>query len=225
MSAGLHWSARGTGGDASTMLADAETAATFTELWFGRTRGASKCQARTTPVDVILGMSSLALAELRTDIPVTLWADATFAALTDFYPEFVRLSKRQLRLGHAVDAAAMHRCAAVFFASKWAARSAQTDSGLAEDRIVLAPFGANLGQPPSAEEVGTAIRARDGEQCRLVTIGVDWARKRADVAVSAVAELRRSGINATLTVIGTDPYRERGGGVRSVRAVRRQAHP
>lgn len=162
-------------------------------------------QIAASSVDIVLGMSALALADLRVHVPVTLWADATFAGLSGSYPEFIGLPRQQEWLGRAADATAMHRCAAVFFASRWAADSAATEVRLPRERIIVAPFGASLLHPPRSARVSDAIRARDGRRCRLITIGVDWARKRADVAVQTVTMLRQKGLDATLLVVGMTP--------------------
>ncbi len=64
------------------------------------------------------------------------------------------------------------------------------------------PFGANLDEVPGSD----AIYARRGEQpWKLVFLGLYWQRKGGDIALKAFETLRKRGVNAELTIVGSQP--------------------
>jgi glycosyltransferase involved in cell wall biosynthesis len=137
-----------------------------------------------------------------TSAPVVYVADATFALLNGYYPEFSRLGARNTRVAHDIERRALERATAVVYSSRWAADSAVRDYGIARDKISVIPFGANL---PSAPTEADALQAKRRDVTNLLLIGVNWSRKGGDVAVAATDELRRRGWNAQLTILGCTP--------------------
>ena len=67
---------------------------------------------------------AIPVAFTQTNVPVVFWADATFASLVGYHPEYKRLSRETLKDGYATEGAALERAAAAIFASEWAAQSA-----------------------------------------------------------------------------------------------------
>lgn len=148
--------------------------------------------------DLIIGLSaSVILSRLRTDAPMLHISDATYAAMSGYYPgEFAGISARSKRLGNAMEAATLTRARAVLLSSDWAARSARDDYGVAPDRVHVVPLGANLdpGLAPNTD--------RPGDVCRLLFLGVDWRRKGGEIVHAAFQSLRARGIAAELHIAG-----------------------
>ena len=161
-------------------------------------------------VDAVVAVTSMIAASLDgLRAPVISWDDASPAALAEYYPEFERLSAQTAR-----DAVAMGRRAAqnvqlAMYASEWAAASAREAYDLPLDRVAVVPFGANLDTLPSAEEVQRAIVTRPRTRCRMLWVGVDWERKRGDLAVEIGRRIEAYGFPVELTVVGCRPSGDR----------------
>lgn len=161
-------------------------------------------------VDAVVAVTTMiaaALGGLR--VPVISWDDATPSALTDYYAEFVRLSARSTRDAEAMGHRAAANVALALYASEWAAASARATYGLPAERVAVVPFGANLEALPSLRDVERAIAERSRTSCRLVWVGVDWERKRGDLAVEIAKRIEAHGIPVELTVAGCRPPTDR----------------
>jgi glycosyltransferase involved in cell wall biosynthesis len=163
----------------------------------GYARQISAVADRVQP-DIVLAPGTIPVAHLGLDVPVVTWTDATFAGMVDFYPSFTGLSRRTLRLGHAVERAALGRASLALYSSDWAAESAISAYGVARHSVGVIPFGANSVDPGA---VGTPA----SEVCRLLIVGRDWHRKGVDIAVSTLERLRESGVAASLDIVGCSP--------------------
>jgi glycosyltransferase involved in cell wall biosynthesis len=156
-------------------------------------------------VDAVFSPSSWLVAYVRTKLPVYFWTDACFAGMVDFYESFSELAPRNVRDGHDAERSALKHCAGAFYASDWAARLAvqyyQTDPA----KVRVVPFGANILDRPTPEEIALSIAQRNPHHCELVLVGVDWKRKGVDRAVRAVESLVARNRSARLTVVGCSP--------------------
>jgi glycosyltransferase involved in cell wall biosynthesis len=161
-------------------------------------------------VDAVIAVTTMVAASLDgLRIPVISWDDATPAAMTDYYPDFVRLSSRSARDADTMGHRATRNVALALYASEWAACSARSVYGLPTERCAVVPFGANLEQLPTASEVNAAIAERPRTSCRLLWVGVDWERKRGDLVVEAAKRIEAQGIPVELTVVGCRPPADR----------------
>lgn len=147
---------------------------------------------------VIAVAASAELAFLETDLPVYYIADATFANMTGYYSFYSELTKRSLQEGHETQQRALKKAAKLFFPSEWAAQSAVNDYDIPLSKVNVLPFGANLDHLPQAE-------ITVGDRCRLLFVGVEWERKGGPVALETLRELRRTGTDASLTIVGCSP--------------------
>ena len=178
--------------------------------WLGVTAMAEAAApeiARLRP-DAVLSPSTLPLAALDADVPTAFWADATFEANLDFYPDFTGLPPDNVAEGHAVEKAAIERATVAGFATAHAARSAEGYYGVRDGSVHVVEYGVNLAPEdvPTAEAVAESVRQRgEGEECRLLFVGGGWVRKGGDVALRVAEEMAARGVPTTLTVAGPRP--------------------
>ena len=174
-------------------------------------------RVRDARVDAIFApAASSILPYLETDVPIIYFSDATFRAAQETHRGFQRLTPRTEAAADAHERASIAKARYSFFASQWALDSARRDYGADPARSGLLHLGANLSEPPSAEEaqprqlprVDSAARAADAPSdatLRLLFVGVNWEGKGGPIALDALRELRTRGVNAQLTIVGCEP--------------------
>lgn len=157
---------------------------------------------------VIVAPGGLPLTYLKTDLPIVLWTDCTFANLLGYYPSFSNLSRRSLANGHDCERRALANCDLMLFSSQWAADSAIADYGADPDRIRIVPLGSNLPEERDAAQVEAMIAdriARLSGKVTLFAMGVDWLRKGMDIAVEVTKGLSARGLDVELLIAGCSP--------------------
>ena len=142
------------------------------------------------------------MAFLETDIPIVLAEDATFAAMHNYYPSCSNLLRWSEREGYLVQELAYKKARVLLYPSQWAADSAVRDCGVNERKVHIVPFGANLDDLPPRD---TVLARRKSDRCRLLLVGVDWERKGGSIALETLWRLEELGIQAELTVCGSEP--------------------
>jgi glycosyltransferase involved in cell wall biosynthesis len=153
--------------------------------------------------DIVFSTYAPALPYINTKKPVFLYTDATFNNLAEYYDHFSRLPASSKHQGDTVEKLAFENCAAIFFASKWAAQSAIDFYQVAPAKVQVVPFGANLLQVPTNKVVADAIEKKiDQPQLVLLLLGVEFSRKGGYRALAIVECLRASGVDAHLWVAG-----------------------
>ena len=158
--------------------------------------------------DVIVAPGGLPLSYLKTELPIVLWTDCTFANLINYYPAFSDLSDRSIRNGHDCERRALHNCDLLLFSSRWAADSAISDYGVDPARVHVVPLGSNMPDSRSKVDVDRLVSARVtrlSQRITLFTSGVSWHRKGIDIAVEVLKSLNERGIEAELIVAGCHP--------------------
>jgi glycosyltransferase involved in cell wall biosynthesis len=156
-------------------------------------------------VDLVFSPGSIPLAYIESAKPIVFWADATFAGMVDFYPEFTNLCPESLRHGNALEQAALDNCSLAIYSSQWAAESAITNYQVNPAKVKVVPFGANITCDRNLEDIKTMISAKKSNVCQLLFIGVDWHRKGGDVALAVAEELNQRGLATVLTIVGVEP--------------------
>ncbi len=154
---------------------------------------------------LVLGAGGMPLAYLKTDLPVVLWTDCTFAGLENYYDKYSNLSARTARNGHACDQSLFDRIDMAIFPSRWAADSAINGYGFSDDKITIISRGAGVECDRTEEDVDRLIDERPRDVCRLLWVGVDWERKGGEIALEAARLLNERGIPTELLVVGVKP--------------------
>lgn len=153
--------------------------------------------------DVIFAPAcSSAIAHLDTKIPIVYLSDATFHIMINYYHEFTSLFPPIARSGDKIERLAIGRARRLIYPSTWAARSAVTHYGAQSDHVHVIPFGANLEAPPGRDR---ALTTPSRGRCRLLFVGGHWERKGGALAFETFLDLKRRGIDSTLTVVGCRP--------------------
>ena len=165
-------------------------------------------QLELLPCDIVFSPGTIPIARLDSPHPVAFWADATFAAMLRLYPDYRSLGKRAVRNGMELERRALARASIAFFASEWAARSAVEDCGADPAQVEVLPFGANMPIDHDRDALVEVVRRRATNSCRLLWVGVDWARKGGDRAVEIAQVLNDRGLPSELHLVGCKPPRD-----------------
>jgi glycosyltransferase involved in cell wall biosynthesis len=155
--------------------------------------------------DIVFSATIASTAYLDCDQPIVFWADATFANLLDSYPVYKNLCKETVEHGHKMEKLALNKSALALFASDWAAQTAIDYYQADPSKVKVVPFGANIENQMTFDEIKDLIRLRPSDKCKLLFIGYDWVRKGGDIAVKVTKALNSAGLNTELTVVGCSP--------------------
>lgn len=161
-----------------------------------------------TNVDLIFSASANPIAYLDCKQPIVFWADASFASLLDFYPDYSNLCQETIRDWHRVEQLSHQKCQLAIYSSDWAAQAAINHYRIDESKVKVVPFGANIEVEHSLYEVKDLIESRPSKLCKLLFLGVEWYRKGGDVALKVATELNKAGLNTELTIVGCQPITE-----------------
>jgi glycosyltransferase involved in cell wall biosynthesis len=177
------------------------------------TRAAQKQFARETEAairtyrpDAILSISTHCLLYLQNPgVPVFMVSDAPWMTWKETYSAFERLpllGKRFARL----EAEAAGRCTKLIFSSKWATAEAQRLYGVAPEKLLVQPMGANWTPTENTEQLTRIIQSRPQDELNLLFVGKDWERKGGPLTLEVARGLRAAGLpNVRLHIVGGNP--------------------
>lgn len=151
---------------------------------------------------IIFSTGTLPVAYLKIKNPVAIYTDATLASILSYYDEFSGWSPSAILKAHQIEKAALDRADLILFASEWAANSAINFYGVDSSKVEVIPFGANISEIPSFEDVLTTIKSKIDTPLEILFVGVDWKRKGGDKVLEAFNCLIDKGINAHLHIVG-----------------------
>jgi glycosyltransferase involved in cell wall biosynthesis len=161
---------------------------------------------RSVECDVVFSTGTIPIAYLETAKPIVFWADATFAGMVDFYPEFTNLCSETIRHGNKLEQSALSRCTLAIYSSEWAANTAVQSYDVDPSKVRVVPFGANLDCSRDFEDIARSAAARKTfNVIKLLFAGVDWFRKGGDIALKVAALLNQRGIRTELHIVGCTP--------------------
>ncbi len=155
--------------------------------------------------DVVFSVGALTVAYLECKQPIAFWGDAAFAGLVNFYPGLDNFCKETVRDGYETERSALERCKLAIYASEWAARTIREHYRIDPSKIKVVPFGANIEHDMTYDDIKRIIESRPSDKCRLLFIGMDWARKGGDIAFEVASSLAGSGLKTELTIAGCRP--------------------
>lgn len=155
--------------------------------------------------DVVFASGSMLTCRLKTSRPTYFWSDATFACMVEYYFFKGRISEPTFVHGEELEQEALNNTTGAFYASTWAAESAVQHYHADSKKVHVVPFGANLANEPTAEEVEKWIEARPVKPIRFIFIGVEWLRKGGDRTLALMEYLTKRGFKCELTIAGCLP--------------------
>lgn len=154
---------------------------------------------RSVEADVILAPAGLsAIAHVRSALPIIHFNDRSIAGALDYHAILKDLFDWSRDQSVALERLALRNAALTVYASDWAADAARRTCPEAAYRVKVIPMGANLYPVPAAP----GARDFPPERINLLFIGVHWDNKGGTIAVEALRDLGRRGINARLIVCG-----------------------
>jgi len=160
-----------------------------------------KKQLNQAPCDVIFApVAKGELTYIETTIPIVSLSDGTFSLLEKNYQ--LKLDDQQRELESQQEFIAISKAKKLVYPSEWAAKSAICDYHAEPTKIEIIPFGANLDEPPLANEV---LSPKPASSCRLLFVGRDWSRKGGDIAFQTLISLCERGFDAELVIVGSTP--------------------
>lgn len=148
-------------------------------------------------------MNPIAYLECRK--PIVLWTTNLYVALIDFYDNYFNLCKETIQSLITMDKLALEKCQLAVFPSEWAAQTAVETYQVAQSKVKVVPYGANTESSKTVEEIKDIIEARPLNKCKLLFLGLDWFRKGGDITLEVASELKKTGIDVELTIVGCQP--------------------
>ncbi|MDF2368164.1 glycosyltransferase family 4 protein [Sneathiella sp.] len=155
--------------------------------------------------EVVVGIAaSPELANVKTSVPILHISDATFAIMTDYYPEMSRVPDWLWREGNEIERKVIENSSYSIFPSHWAIDSAQLDYHAKPEKLRFIRLGANVGALPTVNE--EYLAAKFNNKCNILFMGKEWGRKGGDIILSAFKFVRDAGVDAHLYIVGCDPF-------------------
>ena len=158
-----------------------------------------------TKNDIVFSATVTPTAYLECNQPIVFWADATFENLLNYYPLYKNLCEETIEHGHLMEKRALQKCKLAIYSSEWAAKTAIEYYKTPPSKVKVVPFGANIENERTIDEIKELIKLRPSNKCKLLFIGTDWLRKGGDIALKIAEELNKSGLDTELTIIGCQP--------------------
>ena len=158
--------------------------------------------------DAVLSISSQALVALDPlPVPTFLFSDAPYMTFTETYARWETAPAR-INAFALEEASLGRRLDGLCFGSTWACEEARTQYRLAAtqaDKLYVTPLGANFTPAGGSEEVASAIAHRQFSRLELLFVGRDWERKGGPLAVAVAKQIRASGTDVHLHIVGCRP--------------------
>jgi glycosyltransferase involved in cell wall biosynthesis len=155
--------------------------------------------------EVVIGIAaSPELANVRTEAPILHISDATFAVMTDYYPEVSKVPRWLWREANEIERKVIENSSYSVFPSAWAMNSAQKDYHAQPDKLRFIRLGANVGSLPQVD--GNYLATKFSNRCNILFMGKDWDRKGGSIVLSAFEQIRKAGVDAHLFIVGCNPF-------------------
>lgn len=152
--------------------------------------------------DLLFGVCiATAIARLETDIPIVYFSDATSPIINATYPAFAERGEALKQARQNAERDALARVTRAVFAAPATMQSALEHLGVPESRAHVVPMGAHV-VPADPRTITAPAAPPTRRDCRLLVIAADPVRKRVDLAVRTAELLRKTGVHATLSVVG-----------------------
>jgi glycosyltransferase involved in cell wall biosynthesis len=157
-------------------------------------------------VDFVFAPHTAPLTQLESDVPVVVTHDQTFFERIAYFAYEARPpAKDYVDEALRQEAQAFDRADLCVYPSQRSLDCIARRHHIPPEKLMLAPWGANLSYEPGTSEVANSIEKRELDPLMVTFVGVDWARKGGGVVVETCKLLRERGVNVRLLVIGCTP--------------------
>ena len=165
--------------------------------------------------DLILVIAaSTESAFVNINVPIIYISDATFDSMVNYESSFSNISSRSIEEGNYLEKKILQRSTYILYPSDWPINSAIQYYGVPKHKIIKAKFGPNLTKIPKLSELNGVYPKQN--ILRLLFIAVKWNSKGGQIAIEALKELNRCGINTELTVVGCKPPQKKCSGLKII---------
>ena len=165
--------------------------------------------------DLILVIAaSTESAFVNINVPIIYISDATFNSMVNYESSFSDISSRSIEEGNYLEKKILQRSTYILYPSDWPINSAIKYYGVSKHKIIKAKFGPNLTKIPKSSELNSLGFKQN--ILRLLFIAVKWNSKGGPIAIEALKELNRCGINTELTVVGCTPQEKKCSGLKII---------
>ena len=165
--------------------------------------------------DLILVIAaSTESAFVNINVPIIYISDATFDSMVNYESSFSNISSRSIEEGNYLEKKILQRSTYILYPSDWPINSAIKYYGVSKHKIIKAKFGPNLTKIPKSSELNGVHPKQN--ILRLLFIAVKWNSKGGPIAIEALKELNRCGINTELTVVGCKPQEKNCSGLKII---------
>ena len=165
--------------------------------------------------DLILVIAaSTESAFVNINVPIIYISDATFDSMVNYESSFSNISSRSIKEGNYLEKKILQRSTYILYPSDWPINSAIKYYGVSKHKIIKAKFGPNLTKIPKSSELNGVHPKQN--ILRLLFIAVKWNSKGGPIAIEALKELNRCGINTELTVVGCKPQEKNCSGLKII---------
>lgn len=155
--------------------------------------------------DIIFAPGTLYVSYLKAEKPIVVWADATFASLVNTYPQYSKMTNSEIETGNLLEKLALVNVQKIIFSTTWAAKSAISHYSIPASKVEVIPFGSNLNESFSVEDLIALNRTKSDVKIKLLFVGVDWYKKGGDLLIEIYNELRLLSDKYELDVVGSSP--------------------
>lgn len=154
-------------------------------------------------IDVIIAPAAATeLAKLNTSIPICYISDSSFGQLLNYYPEFSGLSYESIEESNKIEKSALIKAKHVVYSSDWARSFAIKYYGLLPTNTHVIPFGANIENIPTSEQV---LDGKKNNPFNILFLAKNWERKGGDLVLETFSILQQRGLAVNLTICGCHP--------------------
>ena len=165
-------------------------------------------QLKKLSADIVISPLINPIAYLDCKQPIVLWTDALYASLLGFYPGFSEHSANSVKQGNCITRECLSRCSLAIFSSDWAARSALEIYGASKDKVKVVPYGANMRNHPTLNEIRAQLTKRSRETIKFLFVGKHWDRKGGEIVFNVVQALHAAGHAVELNFVGSYPPKD-----------------
>lgn len=152
--------------------------------------------------DFVFAFGTNPVAFLETNKPIYILSDSTFNNLLNRYGEYFNLPKRFIENTNLLEKTAFQKAKKIFLSSKFAIDDAINFYGIAPEKIVQVPLGANIDTYPDENQIHNIIDEKLSKPLNLLMIGKDWHRKGIDIGIEIYKNVNAKINKANLTIIG-----------------------